>query len=92
MGCSNSTPVEEGTVSLTKQMFRKIKLGNLELPNRFIVSAATRLRAGYDGVPNDIMLQYYTARSSAGLIITESSGVSAEGNCYPMGGGIFTDA
>jgi len=92
MGCSSSSRVIEGPVSADKLMFRKHRLGKLEIPNRFVVAATTRLRAGTDGVPNELMLQYYSARASSGLIITESSGVSQEGNCYPMGGGIFTVA
>jgi N-ethylmaleimide reductase len=37
------------------------------------------------------MVEYYSARASAGLILTESAAVSAEGNCYPMAGNMFTD-
>lgn len=90
MGCQTTKNAQEpGT--LAKPLFRSLKLGNLTLPNRFVVSAATRLRAPPTGVPNDLMVEYYSARASAGLILSESSAVSAEGNCYPMAGNIFND-
>lgn len=38
------------------------------------------------------MVEYYSARSSAGLIITESAAISEEGDCYPMGGSCYNDA
>lgn len=94
MGCNNSTAVDTDAsiVSENQQLFRRVKHGDLILPNRFVVSSATRLRCGPDGVPNDLLVQFYSARASAGLIITESAAVSAEGNCYPMAGNLFTDA
>lgn len=86
MGCSYSTYDQVAPLHST------YKLGNLELPNRFIVAAATRLRAGMDGIPNDIMVKYYAQRASAGLIITESAAVSSDGNCYPIGGACYNDS
>src|SRR4051812_23574870 len=90
MGCQTSKSASEPS-TLAKPLFRRFKLGSLEVPNRFVVSAATRLRAGPDGVPNDLMVQYYAARATAGLVITESAAVSADGNCYPIGGACYND-
>ena len=90
MGCQSSKADQPS--SLAKPLFRRVKLGNLDLPNRFVVSSTTRLRAGLDCVPNDLMVEYYSARASAGLIVTEAAAVSAEGNCYPMAGAMFNDA
>ena len=91
MGCQTSKNAQE-PAALAKPLFRRHKVGTLEVPNRFVVAATTRLRCGPDGVPNDMMVQYYAARASAGIILTESAGVSALGNCYPIGGAIYNDA
>eukprot|EP00347_Sterkiella_histriomuscorum_P003673 403363382 len=72
MGCSQ-----------TKPLFREIKVGDLTLQNRAVVASTTRLRAGLAGVPNDLLVEYYTARARAGLILTECVAVSADGNAFP---------
>jgi N-ethylmaleimide reductase len=50
----------------------------------------TRNRADEAGTPTDIMIEYYRQRSSAGLIITEASQVSAQGVGYIKTPGIHT--
>lgn len=50
----------------------------------------TRSRAP-DRVPNDLMVQYYAQRASAGLIITEGTQVSEQGIGYVSTPGIHTD-
>ena len=51
----------------------------------------TRSRAP-ERVPNDLMVQYYTQRASAGLIITEGTQVSEQGIGYVFTPGIHTEA
>ena len=53
-----------------------IRIGDLDLPNRVIMSPLTRARASREHVPTDLMLEYYVQRSSAGLIITEATYIS----------------
>ncbi|CAM9305508.1 unnamed protein product [Discosporangium mesarthrocarpum] len=54
------------------------------------MSPMTRDRADMDLVPTDLMCTYYEQRTSAGLIITEATQVSVDGQGYPLTPGIFT--
>lgn len=67
-------------------------LGELELPNRIIMSPLTRCRASEGRVPNELMAEYYTQRASAGLIISEATSVCAMGVGYPDTPGIWSEA
>jgi N-ethylmaleimide reductase len=53
-------------------LFTPIRLGSLDLPNRIIMSPLTRLRATSDCIPTPLMVEYYTQRATAGLIITDT--------------------
>ena len=68
------------------------KLGDLELPNRIVMAPLTRNRAAEDGVPTPLMAEYYAQRSSAGLIISEATQISAQGQGYARTPGIYTKA
>jgi 2,4-dienoyl-CoA reductase-like NADH-dependent reductase (Old Yellow Enzyme family) len=72
-------------------LFDPIKIGALNLPNRIVMSPLTRSRAGSTRTPNDLMLQYYTQRSSAGLIISEATSVTPMGVGYAGTPGIWSD-
>jgi N-ethylmaleimide reductase len=52
-------------------LLRPLNNGAMRLPNRLVMPALTRMRAGPDGVPTDLMRDYYAQRASAGLIVTE---------------------
>lgn len=73
-------------------LFDPITLGAVEAPNRIIMAPLTRGRADRDAVPTDIMVEYYTQRASAGLIISEATGISREGLGWPFAPGLLTDA
>ncbi|MES3099876.1 alkene reductase [Sphingomonas faeni] len=73
-------------------LFDPITLGAVEAPNRIIMAPLTRGRADRDAVPSDIMVDYYTQRASAGLIISEATGISREGLGWPFAPGLWTDA
>ena len=60
-------------------LFTPVQLGALALPNRIVMAALTRCRADAAHVPTDLMVDYYTQRASAGLILTEATMV-IEGN------------
>jgi len=51
----------------------------------------TRNRAGEGNSPGPMVVEYYRQRASAGLIITEGSQVSPEGQGYPNTPGIHSD-
>lgn len=52
----------------------------------------TRGRSGPTGVPNEAMVEYYTQRAAAGLIITEATSISQQGSGWYGAPGIYTDA
>ena len=72
-------------------LFSPTKLGPLALQNRLVMSPLTRNRAS-DNVPNDLMVEYYAQRASAGLIITEGTSPSPNGLGYPRIPGAFSAA
>lgn len=72
-------------------LFQPVRLGAIEAPNRIIMAPLTRGRATGDSVPTPIMIEYYRQRASAGLIITEATGISREGLGWPSAPGIWND-
>lgn len=77
---------------MTDPLFQAITLGELQLPNRIIMSPMTRTRAGAGDVPTDLMALYYRQRASAGLIVTEGTSPSAEAKGYWRMPGIWNEA
>lgn len=73
-------------------LFDPLLLGDLELPNRFVMAPLTRCRASAGRVPNALMAEYYAQRSSAGLILSEATAVTPMGVGYPDTPGIWSDA
>ncbi len=60
-------------------LLKPYRLGDLPLRNRIVMAPLTRTRAQNGAhVPNDLMVEYYAQRASAGLIITEGTWVSEE--------------
>ena len=72
-------------------LFDPLKLGALELPNRIAMAPLTRARAGREGVPNALMAEYYAQRATAGLIISEATGISREGLGWPNAPGLWNE-
>jgi 2,4-dienoyl-CoA reductase-like NADH-dependent reductase (Old Yellow Enzyme family) len=73
-------------------LFEPLQVGEILLSNRVVMAPLTRLRATVERVPTDIMVEYYTQRAFAGLIITEATVVSADAVGYPQSPGIWNDA
>ena len=67
-----------------------ITIGDWKLKNRILMAPMTRGRATRDFVPQPIMGEYYAQRASAGLILTEATGISREGLGWPYAPGIWT--
>ena len=72
-------------------LFRPLDLGDLHLKNRIVLAPMTRGRAGETRIPNALMADYYVQRSSAGLLITEATVISAQGNGWIGSPGIYTE-
>lgn len=77
---------------MTDLLFTPIRLGALDLPNRIVMAPLTRSRAAAGNVPSDLAIEYYRQRASAGLIITEGTQISAQGQGYAWTPGIHTQA
>ena len=73
-------------------LFDPLQLGALKLPNRIAMAPLTRARSGREAVPNALMAEYYAQRASAGLIISEATGISREGLGWPNAPGLWNDA
>ena len=71
-------------------LFDPVKLGALLCPNRVVMAPLTRGRATRGHVPTPIMAEYYAQRASAGLIITEATGISRQGLGWPYAPGIWS--
>jgi N-ethylmaleimide reductase len=75
---------------MTTSLFDQVQVGDLTLKNRIAMAPMTRGRAGDSRVANELMAEYYHQRSSAGLLITEATVVSAQGNGWIGSPGIYT--
>lgn len=72
-------------------LFTPFTMGDLELPNRILMAPLTRGRTGRDRVPNDLMVEYYRQRATAGLIITEATIISPQGAGWVYTPGLYDD-
>jgi len=62
-------------------LFDSVRAGELRLRNRIVMAPLTRNRAP-DAIPTALMAQYYTQRASAGLLISEATAISQQGQGY----------
>jgi N-ethylmaleimide reductase len=74
-----------------QKLFEPIKMEDFELKNRIVLAPMTRGRAGTERVPNELMAECYSQRASAGLLITEATVVSPQGNGWVGSPGIVTE-
>ena len=72
-------------------IFSGVKLGDLTLANRIVMAPMTRSRAGADAVPTAMMVDYYSQRASAGLIVSEGIAPSADGLGYCRTPGLYNE-
>jgi N-ethylmaleimide reductase len=74
-------------------LFTPFQMGDLTLQNRIVMAPLTRNRATHGtDAPNHLNIEYYRQRASAGLIITEATQISQQGQGYIWTPGIYTDA
>ncbi len=71
-------------------LFDPIQLGAIAAANRIVMAPLTRDRAGPGRVPTPLMATYYAQRAGAGLIVTEGTQISAEGQGYLDTPGIYS--
>lgn len=73
-------------------LFSPIRLGDVTLANRIVMAPMTRSRANPDGTPGSLAADYYAQRAGVGLIVTEGTQPSEDGQGYLTTPGIYTDA
>jgi N-ethylmaleimide reductase len=79
------------TINNSPNLLSSYQLGTLSLKNRVVMAPLTRSRAGKERMPNSLMAEYYAQRSGAGLIITEATTISLQGNGWQHTPGIYND-
>ena len=81
-----------GSIKATEALLAPYSLGDLQLKNRIVMAPLTRTRADNQGkVPNELMVEYYAQRAGAGLIITEGTFVSEQGQGWYGAPGIYSE-
>jgi len=73
---------------MSSNLFSPIKLGSITLNNRMVMAPMTRNRAP-ECTPTALMVEYYSQRAGAGLIISEGAQISEQGVGYPATPGIY---
>ena len=72
-------------------LFDSLVVGDLTLPNRVIMAPLTRMRSKQPGnIPYALNAEYYAQRAGAGLIISEATQISQQGQGYPATPGIYS--
>lgn len=74
------------------KLFDEVRIGNFNLKNRIVMAPMTRSRALEDGTPSDLAVEYYGQRASVGLIISEGTQPSDDGQGYINTPGIYTQS
>ncbi|MFS7192144.1 alkene reductase [Serratia proteamaculans] len=70
-------------------VFTPVHVGRYTLTNRLVMAPMTRSRAAFDGTPGELSTEYYEQRASLGLIVTEGTQPSDDGQGYLMTPGIY---
>ncbi|WP_407520742.1 alkene reductase [Methylobacterium oryzisoli] len=79
---------QESTVT---DIWTPITLGRAALRNRLVMAPMTRSRAEPDGTPGPLAAAYYAQRAGLGLLVSEGTQPSAEGQGYIFTPGLYTD-
>jgi N-ethylmaleimide reductase len=80
----------KNNMSTATKLFEPTKLGPITLPNRLVMAPLTRNRALAGLVPNPLAVEYYGQRASAGLLVSEATQVSQQGQGYQDTPGIYS--
>jgi N-ethylmaleimide reductase len=75
-----------------RPLFTPVRMGKLELRNRIIMAPLTRMRASNPAhSPNELHVEYYAQRASAGLIIGECTEISPDAYGWADTPGLWSD-
>jgi N-ethylmaleimide reductase len=78
------------TSSTPSTLFAPATLGSVTLSSRIVMAPLTRSRAGAGNTPHALNARYYAQRASAGLIISEATQITPQGQGYPKTPGIHS--
>src|SRR4051794_7655748 len=77
-------------MTTSSSLWQPFTVGRVELAHRLALAPMTRSRANPDGTPGELAAAYYGQRASLGLIITEGTQPSEDGQGYLNTPGIHT--
>jgi len=69
-------------------LFDPINVGDIEVANRVVMAPLSRNRSP-NAIPGDLAVTYYTQRATAGLLITEATAISHQGQGYADVPGLY---
>ncbi|TCL74799.1 alkene reductase [Rhizobium sp. BK251] len=70
------------------KLFEPTLVGDIAVRNRIVMAPLTRNRSP-GAIPNDLNVEYYRQRASAGLIITEGTAITQQGQGYADVPGLY---
>ena len=76
------------TAKVARSLFDPIEVGNLKLKNRIVLAPLTRNRSP-NAIPGPHAAEYYAQRASGGLLITEATAISQQGQGYADVPGLY---
>jgi N-ethylmaleimide reductase len=71
-----------------KSLFEPVQVGDLLLPNRIVMAPLTRNRSP-EAIPPEMAADYYAQRASAGLLISEATAITHQGQGYADVPGLY---
>jgi N-ethylmaleimide reductase len=71
------------------KLFEPTKVGDITIKNHIVMAPLTRNRSP-GAVPNDLNVEYYRQSATAGLIITEATAITHQGQGYADVPGLYT--
>lgn len=78
-------------MTTTNSLWDPTTIGRISLEHRLAMAPMTRSRSTPGGVPTELNAEYYAQRASTGLIVTEGTQPSDDGQGYLLTPGIYTD-
>jgi N-ethylmaleimide reductase len=70
------------------KLFERTRLGDIAVTNRIVMAPLTRNRSP-GAIPNDLNVEYYRQRAAAGLIVTEATAITHQGQGYADVPGLY---
>lgn len=88
MSSPNGSSSPDGSLP---KLFTPLRVGDIDIANRVVMAPLTRNRATHGtDAPNELHIEYYRQRAGAGLIISEGTQISQQGQGYVWTPGIYS--